>query len=87
MDPAGANVSNTAAVLTIIGGNAAFTALVVGVQSLWIGRALDAMGERIGRVEDALQRVETKVGDQGERLARIEGRLGIAAVTAEEGDG
>lgn len=43
---------------------------VVGAQAFWIGRALDAMSERVARIEDKL---DTVLVEHGQRLSRVEG--------------
>jgi hypothetical protein len=66
-------MTNVASTIVVLAGVAA----IITGQTWWIGRAL-------AKVERAVERLETTVGRQGERLAHIEGRLGIATTVATE---
>jgi len=56
---------------------------IVGLQSFWMGRALDDIRGRIDRIELRLDRIELRLDrietsvlrDHGERIARLEERV------------
>ena len=53
----------------------AATAGLLTLQSFWIGRSLDAVRERLERLDTRFDRVEDVVlRDHGERIARLEER-------------
>lgn len=60
-------MSTVAQTATIIG----VLAVVIGIQTVWITRAL---GGRFGRIEERLDRIEDVIRDHGERIARLEAR-------------
>lgn len=64
--------------------NAASVAVVVvplvGLQTFWIARSLDQIAARLDRVEGRIDGLEqTLVRDHGERITRLEAKLGGAA--------
>ena len=48
---------------------------LVGLQTFWIARSLDLLGQRLDRVDARLDRIEHDViRDHGERISRLESR-------------
>ena len=60
-----------AQVATIIAANTAVIGLVVGLQTFWVARALDALGARLDRIELRLDRIEERVGREPPSLRQV----------------
>jgi hypothetical protein len=66
-------MSNAVQTITIIGGLGTLLALVVGLQTFWIARALDKIEKRLDSIEG------TVVKDHERRIVQLEERLIVRA--------
>ena len=67
-------MSNTAQTWTIIGGLAVVVGIIVGLQTFWIARSLDAIAGRLDRIDVRLDRIEDLLRGHEQRIARLEAR-------------